>query len=73
MRFEPTEALAIHTNIYRDRLTKSLEDEKIDEEDFEQLTRIRLLLCIQDDVINKARLELCGEIYRKLLNKVSEF
>ena len=70
LRFDPAKALAIHTDVYRNKL-KSILDEKraISDEDQDAMLELRVLLCVQEDVVRDAQKELCGTIYAQAVDK----
>lgn len=64
LRFPPETAAQVHEDIFRQRLSTSLEDEKLTEEEKETLNRLRILLCIPEDVVNSCMKEVAGKIYQ---------
>jgi len=64
LRFPPETAAQVHQDIFRQRLASSLEGEKLSEEDKETLNRLRILLCIPENVVNECMKEIAGKIYQ---------
>lgn len=57
-------AMDINFGIYRTRFEQFLEAKKITEEQDNELNKLRIMLCIEQERANELRRDLCGKIYR---------
>ena len=69
LRFDPAKALAIHTDVYSTKLKQVLEKKSISDEDEDALLELRVLLCVQENVVREAQKELCGAIYAEAVDR----
>ncbi|XP_050368674.1 protein TIC110, chloroplastic [Argentina anserina] len=67
LHFDPQKASAIHEEIYRQKLQLCVADGEINEEDVAALLRLRVLLCIPQQTIEAAQLEICGSLFEKVV------
>ena len=59
LHFEPVE-------IYRQKLQLSVTDGELSEEDVTALLRLRVLLCIPQEVVDAAHADICGRLFEKV-------
>lgn len=62
-----SQELRTHAEIYRNKLEQCVADGTLDDEDVKNLVRLRVLLCIPQDVVDSAHAEICGRIFTKVL------
>ncbi|XP_004296031.1 PREDICTED: protein TIC110, chloroplastic-like [Fragaria vesca subsp. vesca] len=67
LHFDPQKASAIHEEIYRQKLQLCVADGELNEEDVAALLRLRVLLCIPQETIEAAQLEICGSLFEKVV------
>ena len=53
--------------IYRNKLEQCVADGKLNDEDVKTLLRLRVLLCIPQEIVDAAHAEICGRIFAKVL------
>jgi len=68
LQFDPAKASAVHTEIYRSKLEQCVADGLLDDEDFQNLLRLRVLLCIPQEVVDSAHADICGRIFTKTVD-----
>lgn len=65
LRFDPNKAAEVHKEIYRTRLSSDLSEKKfLSDADKEDLKRLRILLCVPQNVVDEANMDFCGRIFR---------
>lgn len=52
--------------IYRNKLEQCVADGKLDDEDVKNLLRLRVFLCIPQEIVDNAHAEICGRIFTKV-------
>lgn len=52
--------------IYRNKLEQCVADGTLDDEDVKNLLRLRVLLCVPQEVVDSAHAEICGRIFSKV-------
>lgn len=57
-------------DIYRSKLEQCVADGLLDDGDFQNLLRLRVLLCIPQEVVDIAHADICGRIFTKVLAPV---
>lgn len=67
LRFDPQKASEIHQEIYRQKLQQCLVDGELSEEDVKALLRLRVLLCIPQEVVEAAHADICGSLFEKVV------
>ncbi|XP_024401478.1 protein TIC110, chloroplastic [Physcomitrium patens] len=68
LKFDPTKASQIHEEIYRNKLEQCVADGKLDDEDVKNLLRLRVFLCIPQDIVDSAHAQICGRIFTKVVD-----
>ncbi|XP_073112675.1 protein TIC110, chloroplastic [Elaeis guineensis] len=67
LHFDPQKASGIHEEIYRQKLQLSVTDGELSEEDVTALLRLRVLLCIPQEVVDAAHADICGRLFEKVV------
>lgn len=52
--------------IYRQKLEQCVADGTLDDEDVKALLRLRVLLCIAQETVDRAHAEICGRLFTKV-------
>lgn len=68
LHFDPQKASETHEEIYRQKLQQSVSKGELSEEDVAALLRIRVLLCIPQETVDKAHADICGRLFEKVVN-----
>ncbi|KAG0587880.1 hypothetical protein KC19_2G198400 [Ceratodon purpureus] len=68
LQFDPAKAGEVHEEIYRNKLEQCVADGKLDDEDVKNLLRLRVLLCIPQEIVDAAHAEICGRIFSKTVD-----
>ncbi|KAJ0969982.1 hypothetical protein J5N97_022859 [Dioscorea zingiberensis] len=69
LHFDPHKASEIHegTRIYRQKLQQCVAKGELNEEDVSSLLRLRVLLCIPQQVVEAAHADICGRLFEKVV------
>ncbi|XP_058767994.1 protein TIC110, chloroplastic-like [Vicia villosa] len=67
LHFDPQKACKIHEEIYRQKLQYLMADGELSEEDAAALLRLRVMLCITQDTVEAAHLDICGSLFGKIV------
>ncbi|KAL2899366.1 hypothetical protein RDABS01_024448 [Bienertia sinuspersici] len=69
LHFDPERASAIHEEIYRQKLQQCLADGDLSEEDVKALLRVRVMLCVPQNIVETAHAEICGSLFEKVVRE----
>lgn len=67
LHFDPQKASEIHEEIYRQKLQQSVSKGELSEDDVTALLRIRVLLCIPQETVDRAHADICGRLFEKVV------
>ncbi|KAJ0969975.1 hypothetical protein J5N97_022852 [Dioscorea zingiberensis] len=67
LHFDPHKASEIHEEIYRQKLQQCVAKGELNEEDVSSLLRLRVLLCIPQQVVEAAHADICGRLFEKVV------
>ncbi|XP_059429529.1 protein TIC110, chloroplastic [Corylus avellana] len=65
LHFDPQKASEIHEEIYRQKLEQCVADGELDENDVSALLRLRVMLCIPQQIVEAAHSDICGSLFEK--------
>ncbi|XP_045824097.1 protein TIC110, chloroplastic-like [Trifolium pratense] len=67
LHFDPQKACKIHEEIYRQKLQHLVTDGELSEEGAAALLRLRVMLCIPQNTVEAAHLDICGSLFGKVV------
>ncbi|XP_054819172.1 protein TIC110, chloroplastic [Prosopis cineraria] len=69
LHFDPQKASEIHEEIYRQKLQQCVADGELSEEDVSALLRLRVMLCIPQQIVEAAHSDICGSLFEKVVKE----
>ncbi|RZB69923.1 Protein TIC110, chloroplastic isoform B [Glycine soja] len=69
LHFDPQKASELHEEIYRQKLQKCVADGELNEEDVAALLRLRVMLCIPQQIVETAHSDICGSLFEKVVKE----
>lgn len=69
LRFDPQKASEIHEEMYKQKLQQCLSDGELSEEDVKALLRLRVMLCIPQNIVEAAHADACGSRFEKVVRE----
>ncbi|XP_010486911.1 PREDICTED: protein TIC110, chloroplastic [Camelina sativa] len=67
LHFDAQKAGSIHEEIYRQKLQQCVTDGELSDDNVASLLRLRVMLCIPQQTVEKAHAEICGTIFEKVV------
>ncbi|KAI4305351.1 hypothetical protein L6164_028722 [Bauhinia variegata] len=67
LHFDPQKASEIHEEIYRQKLQQCVADGELSDEDVSALLRLRVMLCIPQQIVDAAHSDICGSLFEKVV------
>ncbi|KAF8397149.1 hypothetical protein HHK36_016056 [Tetracentron sinense] len=67
LHFDPQKASEIHEEIYRQKLQQSVADGELSEESVAALLRLRVLLCVPQQIVEAVHADICGTLFEKVV------
>uniref|UniRef100_A0A7N0TG74 Uncharacterized protein n=1 Tax=Kalanchoe fedtschenkoi TaxID=63787 RepID=A0A7N0TG74_KALFE len=67
LNYDPQKASEIHEEIYRTKLQQLVADGELSEDDVKALLRLRVMLCIPQNVVEAAHADICGSLFEKVV------
>ncbi|KAK8480681.1 hypothetical protein V6N13_094256 [Hibiscus sabdariffa] len=65
LHFDPEKASEIHEEIYRKKLQQCVADGELDDSDVAGLLKVRVMLCIPQQIVDAAHSDICGSLFEK--------
>ncbi|KAL4296013.1 hypothetical protein GQ457_12G030360 [Hibiscus cannabinus] len=65
LHFDPQKASEIHEEIYRKKLQQCVADGELDDSDVAALLKVRVMLCIPQQIVDAAHSDICGSLFEK--------
>ncbi|KAK7843461.1 protein tic110 [Quercus suber] len=65
LHFDPQKASEIHEEIYRQKLQQCVNDGELDEDEVSALLRLRVMLCVPQQIVDAAHSDICGSLFEK--------
>ncbi|GMI96914.1 ARABIDOPSIS THALIANA TRANSLOCON AT THE INNER ENVELOPE MEMBRANE OF CHLOROPLASTS 110 [Hibiscus trionum] len=65
LHFDPEKASEIHEEIYRKKLQQCVADGELDDSDVAALLKVRVMLCIPQQIVDAAHSDICGSLFEK--------
>ncbi|OMO82975.1 chloroplastic-like protein [Corchorus capsularis] len=65
LHFDPQKASEIHEEIYRKKLQQCVADGELDDKDVSALLKVRVMLCIPQQIVDAAHSDICGSLFEK--------
>lgn len=69
LHFDPEKASEIHEEIYRQKLQQCVADGELSDEDVAALLKLRVMLCIPQQTVDDAHLDICGSLFEKVVKE----
>ncbi|KAG5064170.1 hypothetical protein JHK85_005353 [Glycine max] len=69
LHFDPQKASELHEEIYRQKLQRCVADGELNEEDVAALLRMRVMLCIPQQIVEAAHSDICGSLFEKVVKE----
>ncbi|KAK2652948.1 hypothetical protein Ddye_012804 [Dipteronia dyeriana] len=67
LHFDPQRASQIHEEIYRQKLQSCVADGELSEENVSTLLKLRVMLCIPQQIVEAAHSDICGSLFEKVV------
>lgn len=67
LHFDPQKASELHEEIYRTKLQQCVADGELNDEDVAALLKLRVLLCVPQQVVEAAHADICGSLFEKIV------
>ncbi|RYR46825.1 hypothetical protein Ahy_A07g032664 isoform A [Arachis hypogaea] len=69
LHFDPEKAGELHEEIYRQKLQQCVADGELSEEDVKALLRLRVMLCVPQQIVEAAHADICGSLFQKVVRE----
>ncbi|XP_057442164.1 protein TIC110, chloroplastic [Lotus japonicus] len=69
LHFDPTKASELHEEIYRQKLQQYVADGELSDENVAALLRLRVMLCVPQQIVEAAHADICGSLFEKTVKE----